>query len=311
MAYQLNIKENAIDSFNEALEKYHIGASGNVRAYKFAILHMAHFLELVLKMYVQTLDLNLIYWTNFNQLQKEAERVPLDLLKCLLNKQEANYSFPLPQATQRPPRTITVDNALALAKLERCGVTGELFLDQEFIDDINWLKGIRNNIEHYQFELNPKDVRLCIGRIVRCAQEFCDIFSLLELAETISKENLELYRLLADEYEHRLHEAKLEVKEKEYLAFKGIRYKYYNFVDWRVYECPECNEETLIPEEESITGYRCTHCGNEESEDLDVDCDCCGAPAPQCEMEQFEVEDGSLEWRCYYCSGAYAADRDS
>ena len=47
-------KENALDSFNEALAKYREGEAGKLSAYKFAILHMAHFLELVLKMYVQT-----------------------------------------------------------------------------------------------------------------------------------------------------------------------------------------------------------------------------------------------------------------
>jgi hypothetical protein len=46
MAYQLGIQENSIDSFNEEQAKYRKGEGGQVRAYKFAILHMAHFLEL-------------------------------------------------------------------------------------------------------------------------------------------------------------------------------------------------------------------------------------------------------------------------
>jgi hypothetical protein len=34
MTYQLDIKANAIDSFNEALAKYQEGEAGQVRAYK-------------------------------------------------------------------------------------------------------------------------------------------------------------------------------------------------------------------------------------------------------------------------------------
>ena len=81
-------------------------------------------------------------------------------------------------------------------------------------------------------------------------------------------------------------------------------------VDWQVYECPACGEETLIPEGESRTGYRCTLCGNEDSDAIEVACDCCGAKYPQEEMEQWRLGENESELRCYYCSGKYAFDRD-
>jgi hypothetical protein len=47
--HQLDLKENAVDSFNEALTKYREGLSGNAKAFKFAILHLSHSLELLFK----------------------------------------------------------------------------------------------------------------------------------------------------------------------------------------------------------------------------------------------------------------------
>jgi hypothetical protein len=309
VAYQLDIQENALDSFNEALAKYREGETGKLSAYKFAILHMAHFLELVLKMYVQTLDENLVYVASFRLLEKDANAAGEDLLRHLLKRQAEGKHFPQP-AGGSPAKTIFVADALALAKLERCKVTGVLFVDQEFIDDIEWLKGLRNNIEHFHFELEPRDVRLCLGRIVRRAEEFADDFSLFGLATQVSAENAELFEQLADEYENRIREARLEVKEKTYEAFRGVRHKFHDQVGWNVYECPECREETLIPSDESASGYRCTLCGNEESDEIEERCDICGIKAPGDEMELWKIDEHEFERRCYFCSGNYALDRD-
>lgn len=309
MAYQLDIQENAFDSFNEALAKYREGEAGKLSAYKFAILHMAHFLELVLKMYVQTLDENLIYLANFRQLEKDAKTAGEDVLQHLSKRQSAGKQFPQPNGSS-PARTINVTNALALAKLERCTVLGTPFVDQEFIDDIEWLKGLRNNIEHFHFELEPLDVRLCLGRIVRRADEFADCFSLFGLADQVGPENTELFEQLADDYENRIREARLEVKEKTYQAFRGVRHKFHDQVGWNVYECPECCEDTLIPHQESGTGYRCTLCDNEESDEIEDECDVCGAKAPGDEMELWKINEHESERRCYFCSGNYSLDRD-
>lgn len=312
MPYQLGIQENSIDSFNEALAKYREGEGGQVRAYKFAILHMAHFLELVLKIYVQSLDENLIYLANYQHLKDECKKAGGgSILAYLASLKAAGFSYIAPKSThQGPPKTIMVHQALSLAKDERCSTTGNLFVDAKFMTDIDWLKGLRNSIEHFQFEIEPKEVRLCLGRIVRSAEEFLDLFSLFVLAEKISAENNELYHQLADEYEHHLREAKIEVKEKEDDAFRGVRHKFRELVDFKVYECPECSENTLITEATSGTGYRCTNCGNEESDEIEVLCDCCGALSLSGEMASWETEDGEYEQRCEFCTGEYAIGRD-
>jgi len=54
--FKFDIKANAIDSFNEALAKYEQGQGGDLKAFKFSITHLAHSIELVLKMYLQTLQ---------------------------------------------------------------------------------------------------------------------------------------------------------------------------------------------------------------------------------------------------------------
>ncbi|TVL57309.1 hypothetical protein AYJ00_14290 [Shewanella algae] len=54
--FKFDIKENAIDSFNEALSKYEEGEAGALKAFKFSITHLSHCIELVLKMYLQSLD---------------------------------------------------------------------------------------------------------------------------------------------------------------------------------------------------------------------------------------------------------------
>lgn len=309
MAYQLDIQENALDSFNEALAKYREGEAGKLSAYKFAILHMAHFLELVLKMYVQAQDANLVYASNFRLLEKDAKAAGEDLLQHLLKQQAEGKHFPQP-AGSAPAKTILVANALDLARLERCKVTGTPFVDQEFIEDIEWLKALRNNIEHFHFELEPKDVRLCLGRIVRRAEEFADDFSLFGLSDQVEQENAELFELLVDEYEHRLKEALHEVEESRSVAFRGVRHKHRGEVEWDVFTCPECSEITMIPAEQSDTGYRCSFCGNEYNDDIPVACDCCGEKLPEYQMERWEMGPDEHEWRCYICSGKYAYDRD-
>jgi hypothetical protein len=310
MIYKVEIKENALDSFNEALAKYEQGEQGKPRAYKFAILHMAHFLELVLKMYVQSLDENLIFLPCFRGLEKKAKEFQKENLLEVFNELYAEDGIPFNPNGFKYLNTITVDDAIKLVKNERCQKTNNLFVDQEFINDIQWLKELRNNIEHFKFEITPRDVRLCLGRLVWQAEVFAEIFNLFDLAKEVEKESSELYHALIDEYLHERREAKVEVTEQEREAFRGIRPKHHQFVNWNVFKCPECNENTLIPNPDSGTGYRCTYCKNEDSDEIEVACDCCGALNPNSEMDQWPTEDAGFEWRCHFCTGEYAASRD-
>lgn len=315
MEYELNIKENALDSFNEALDKFELGEAGELRNYKFAILHLSHFLELTLKQYILSVDELLIFSRCFRIVSKKANREKISLLEAYKLKVEEKFNFSaVVSEDSNPhtnPHTITLDQALEFAKCEKCEKTGVNFVDVDFCNDIGWIKCLRNNIEHYQFKLPPKEVRLCIGRLVRGVAGFIENFDLYDLEREVGKEKYHIFQVLSDEYAQFLKEAKREVQEKENETFKGIRHKHYVFVDWNVYECPECSNKTMIPHEASETGYRCSFCSNEESGEIEISCDSCGAMVATDEVAIWPMDDDSSENRCYYCSGQYHADKDN
>lgn len=310
MEYHLDIKENALDSFNEALAKFEQGENGELRHYKFAILHLSHFLELVLKLYIVSVDTNLVFSKCFRIVEKRAKSDSINLLQAFEVLQSEGFDFEEALKPVPHPHTITLDQALEFAKCEKCQITGVDFVDVDFCNDIEWLKGLRNNIEHYQFRLPPKEVRLCIGRLVRGVAEFVDIFSLFDLEKEVGKDSYHVFEVLADEYAHLLKEAERDVAEKEEEAYRGVRHKHYVFIDWNVYQCPECSNNTMIPSEDSSTGYKCTFCSNEESDEIEVACDCCGAMESAEEIATWQMDDGTIENRCYFCSGQYQADKD-
>jgi len=290
LKFEFDIKENAIDSFNEALSKYEEGETGDLKAFKFAITHLSHCIELVLKMYIQTLDESLVFSKCYKEVNKRAKADGISLLDAYNILDSEGLDFEKLVKGHNNPHTVTVDQALSIAKCEVCGITGNNFVDQGFIDDINWMKGLRNSIEHFQFEFTAKEVRLCIGRLVRGLSEFTDIFSLFDFEKEIGEEKYHVFEVLADEYEHELKEASIDVAEAKHALFAGVRPKHQMDIEWNVYACESCGNNTMIPNENSSTGYRCTldSCENEESEEIEVDCDICGCPWPNGEMSYWE-----------------------
>ena len=117
MKHELGLLENALDSLNEALRKFQAGESGSPRAYKFAVLHFAHSLELLFKYYVTQSHPLLIYKNPFSKsIAKE--------------------------------NTIGLWDAVQFLKNEGKGISADLSKDLE------WVKQLRNNIEHHKFEMN-------------------------------------------------------------------------------------------------------------------------------------------------------------
>ena len=300
-SFALNIKENSIDSLNEALDKFQQGQAGNVRAFKFAILCTAQFIELLLKQYLISVNPLLVYTKCFGAVQSRAKADKVSLKTAYERLITEGFDFDALMAPIANPHTVKVDEALAFARLEMCSKTGVEFVDKEFEDDIKWLKQLRNDIEHFQFALTAKEVRLCIGRIVRSAIEFCDIFSLMDLSKEIGMERFHVFEMLADEYTQFLVEAREEIRLGRIAAFKGHRPKEYQFVEWNVYRCDECGENTMIPDPDSSTGYKCKmpHCGNEESGEIEVACDVCGV---LCQNEDMEYWDEELSNVCADCA---------
>lgn len=108
--------------------------------------------------------------------------------------------------------------------------------------------------------------------------------------------------MLADEYTQFLAEAREEIRLGRIEAFKG------QGVSVRGMErlpCEECGEDTMIPDPDSSTGYKCKmpHCGNEESGEIEVACDVCGVPCANEYMAHWDEELSSVCPNCAHHSG--------
>src|SRR5687768_8020997 len=65
--HEFDLFDNAIDSLAEALSKYEEGTNGDPKAYKFAVLHMSHFVELIFKYHLAQKHPLLIYKDPFSR----------------------------------------------------------------------------------------------------------------------------------------------------------------------------------------------------------------------------------------------------
>lgn len=270
--HQLDLLENALDSLAEALAKFEEGDAGEAKAYKFAVLHMAHFIELVFKHHI-------------------AQKHPLLI-----------YKEPFGQKLDRN-KTITLWDAVNFINNEAAET-----VSKEFRADLEWLKRLRNEIEHHKFTMDVPEVRITIGRIFRSVLSFLENYSDIEIESNIPSRTMETFGVLSDEYEFLRRDAIREAEEVEEANsrdfFSGDDEPPVRF------DCPECDNPTLVLNESSNTGYRCAFCGNEESDDLPANCDICGVQSTVGELDYWETENGHGEYRCYYCSGRYHADKD-
>ncbi|EKO3398654.1 hypothetical protein KW542_09105 [Vibrio fluvialis] len=280
--YELDIIGNAMDSLHESLDKYAQGQDGDIRAHKFAILNFCHFMELILKHYISTVNENLIYSNVFKVVSKRAKADGISLIDAYEVLEEEEFDFSSPIKGYSNPHTIPVESALAYVESDKA------YFNSDLAAEIRAMKNLRNDIEHHKFSMDTKEVRLALGRLTRGFDEFTDVFGILGLAEVIDEKQLGVFKTLADEYEHELQEAKVEVRESHESAFRGVRPKHMYDVHWESYDCPECgNDNLMIPNDDSSTGYRCTLCGNEESEDIEVECEICGSSWPNGEMSSW------------------------
>jgi hypothetical protein len=270
--HQLDLLDNALDSLAEALAKFEEGDAGEPKAYKFAVLHMAHFIELVFKHHI-------------------AEKHPLLI-----------YKEPFGQKLDRN-KTITLWDAVNFINNEAADT-----ISKEFRADLEWLKRLRNEIEHHKFTMDVPQVRITIGRLFRSVLEFLEDYSDVEVDSHIPAHTMETFQILSDEYEFRKRDALREAD-----AVEEANPRDYSSGDDEPpvrLDCPNCDNPTLVLNDDSDTGYRCTFCGNKESDDLPATCDICGVQTTVNELDFWETEDGQFEGRCYYCSGRHHAEKN-
>lgn len=172
----MDLLDNAVDSLNEALAKYSQGKMGDVTSYKFCVLHLAHFLELVLKHYVALAHPLLI------------------------------YKNPFAKNIDEESQTIGLQEAINFLKNEQKG------LSEQFIKDLLWLRRLRNGIEHYRFDMEVEEVESSIGRLVQAFVEFDQAHANIGLDDLIDSGQYDLLLQLADNYKLNLKKAENEVR---------------------------------------------------------------------------------------------------
>ena len=233
--HQLDLLDNAIDSLNEGLAKHQQAQAGDVKAYKFCVLHLSHFLELVLKHYVTLAHPLLI------------------------------YKNPFAKHFDDESQTIGLQEAINFLKNEGRD------LSEKFLEDLQWLKKLRNRIEHHKFEMDVAQVEATIGRLIMAFVEFDQAHENLGLDDLIDLSQYNLFLTLANNYALNLKKAENEV-EAECMA-------HHDDPDFQVYLCDECGHDTLIPSHDSETGFRCAFCSNENpSDETEVRCGICDVP---------------------------------
>lgn len=272
---ELDLLENAVDSLNEALDKYQQGKAGNLKAYKFCVQHLSHFLELILKYYVTQSHPLLIYKNPFaKNIDAEAQTIGLyESINFLKNEGKQ--------------------------------------ISEKFEEDLKWLKRLRNNIEHHKFSMEVAEIEETVGRLMSAVVEFDKSHDNIDLSEYIDTAKYEMFHELADTYEHKLAKAMEAVEEARRKAYEGYRYKEYDLVHFNVYHCYSCGHDAIVSEESSSTGYKCTFCGNEESDDIEVNCGVCGDLWAKEDMSYADwADDGHFIYVCPRCrhDPAYVKD---
>ncbi len=244
--HELDLQENALDSLNEALRKYQEGLAGDLRAYKFAILHYAHFIELLFKYYVTESHPLLIYKNPFSKnLKKE--------------------------------KTIGLWEAVQFLKNEGKEVEPSFFTDME------WLKKLRNDIEHFKFTMDVAETRRAIGRLTQAVIDFNVTHADIDIFDHIDADTFSIFQELADENKAALANAQ---KEAEEYSENG-----------EIYDCEICwNIGTAI---NSVAGYVCKLCGETDPE---IDCCVCGERIRQSEGRVWnEDHPPHIDYICEYC----------
>lgn len=237
--HELDLLANAVDSFNEALSKYRAAESGDVPAYKFAIVHFSHFLELLFKYYVTQSHPLLIYKNPF---AKDVERQP----------------------------TIGLWEAVQFLRNE-----GHAF-NPNFMKDLEWIKNLRNNIEHHKFTMDLREVRLTLGRLTQALLEFNDSVADFDIRDHVDSKNLGVFETLSDVYKAEVAAARKQAEEES------------DEVD----DCLYCGNDTaaLVDGE-----YKCYYC---QETDPILDCCVCGGADRRGNMSLWNEE-----FDDYICAG--------
>jgi hypothetical protein len=87
-------------------------------------------------------------------------------------------------------------------------------IDPSFKKDLEWLKGLRNSIEHHRFEMDLAEVRSTLGRLTQALLEFNSLVADFDITKHVAPENLELFTILSDAYKAEVAAAAKRAEEE-------------------------------------------------------------------------------------------------
>lgn len=100
-----------------------------------------------------------------------------------------------------------------------------------------------------------------------------------------------------------LRKIKANMKLQRYKQSREFeRYESHSSNDEQIIYCVECASDSMIPENDSETGYRCVYCDNEYSDEIESDCTMCGITWPSDDLRRVVwTDEGDVEIICPRC----------
>lgn len=223
--YELDLFQNSIDSLNESIKYYHDSIEDESK-YKFCIILLSHFMEL--------------------------------LLKYLVEKQNPLLCFEKPYSEKiKNKKTITWGQAIQV--LINCNVE----ITDQTRKHLQALTKIRNDILHYKFSYNTETIRNLVISIISDMRKLFTSVTSLDFYDNTKESTKELINKIQEEYTRELHLAQsnaVENANREEIVDCGLcgEEKTAVLVDGNYYHCYFCDEDDYL--------VLCDRCGSEVKE---------------------------------------------
>jgi ribosomal protein L37E len=253
---EFNLINNARDSLDHAVEHLSNPDGIQARDLKLAIRDVAHVVELLLKERLKNTHTAFMYQS--------------------IDKYKSKGAF-------------TVDTKTAINRLLTiCNIA----LDDSAKKTIEACRDIRNDIEHYQFIMDPKEARGIIGRMLSFIFDFSKRYLNLDLEEEFRADDrwkslVEIYAFW--EAHGKVIERQLAEQDKPHCG------------------CPSCSADTF-----DISSSECLLCGHVDEE---TQCYSCGEPvwlsqAHKIQEVDVDPETGPYEHEIIICDECFERQND-
>jgi len=177
-------------------------------------------------------------------------------------------------------------------------------IPETFETEFRWFKKLRNNVEHFEFTLNGDQVRQSVGRLLHDADLIRNACRVpIDFPAALEGSNIEVFAELSKEYAARLQVALQKVHEAERTAYRGVRPKFQDMVNFYVGDCDNCGQKTFITSVSSPTGFQCEFCGEQHADGMPMDCSLCGMPWTRGDLTFYKdwTGEGESAYACPRC----------